>query len=105
MPARKKKEPSPPAIGLSFEEALAQLESIVESMEGEQLPLEKLVAQYESGSALLKHCESVLNSAQKRIELITLSNTGELDHTAQSPLNSTDSVKTEPDQDNDISLF
>ena len=105
MPARKKKEPSAPAIDLSFEEALAELESIVESMEGEQLPLEKLVAQYESGSALLKHCESVLNSAQKRIELITLTNTGELDQSSQPPLNSTDSDETEPDHDNDISLF
>jgi exodeoxyribonuclease VII small subunit len=72
MPARKK--PSENADSLSFEDALASIEEIVESMESDQLPLEDLVTQYEKGSVLLKHCESVLSSARKRIELITLAN-------------------------------
>lgn len=56
----------------TFEEAVAGLEEIVETMEHGQLPLEELVAGYEQGSVLLKHCESILSAARGRIELITL---------------------------------
>lgn len=58
----------------SFEQALEQLEALVEAMENEQLPLEQLVASYEQGSKLLGHCQRVLGSARERIELITLEN-------------------------------
>ena len=73
MPRRKSstEESTSPA---SFEDALADLESIVEAMEHEQLPLEDLVAYYEKGSSLLNHCEGILQSARSRIELITLRN-------------------------------
>lgn len=105
MPARKKLSEN--SDSLSFEDALASIEEIVESMEGDQLPLEDLVTQYEKGSVLLKHCESVLSSARKRIELITLANREESgQETAQSSPTSTlsenDGVSDEP---NDIRLF
>lgn len=58
----------------SFEKSLNELESLIEAMEHEQLPLEDLVASYEKGSALLSHCESILKAARNRIELITLRN-------------------------------
>jgi len=45
---------------------------MVETMEAGQLPLEKLITHYERGAALIRHCESVLNDARKRLELITL---------------------------------
>ncbi len=106
MPARGKtgktqEEPQP-----TFEESLAELESIVESMESEQLPLEDLVSRYEAGTVLLKHCDSILSSAQKRIELITLSNNaGKTDQSPSSPIAS-DEKSEDPDADaNDISLF
>lgn len=54
----------------SFEQAMAELESLVEAMESDQLPLEELVAHYEKGAGLLQHCEEVLAAARKRIELI-----------------------------------
>ena len=54
----------------SFEEALGELEALVEAMENDQLPLEDLVAHYEKGAGLLQHCEKVLAAARKRIELI-----------------------------------
>jgi len=64
-PASKKQAPS-------FEEALDTLEKLVESMENDQLPLEKLVSHYEQGAELLRHCENVLNIAKKRIEMIEI---------------------------------
>ena len=105
MPARKKAEKQSDANALSFEDALVKLEKIVESMESEQLPLEDLVSQYESGSALLKHCDSVLSTAQKRIELITLSNNEEKDPNSPPSLTTSDENPEDPDDDNDINLF
>lgn len=57
----------------SFEDALGTLEDLVEAMENDQLPLEELVSHYEQGAELLRHCENVLKSAKKRIELIEIS--------------------------------
>jgi exodeoxyribonuclease VII small subunit len=74
MMPRKKFTPEAAPDGLTFEAALAGLEGIVEAMEHEQLPLEELVDNYEKGSALLTHCESILKTARGRIELITLRN-------------------------------
>ena len=56
----------------SFEQALEELETMVETMESGQLPLEELISSYERGASLVSHCESVLNNARKRLELITL---------------------------------
>ena len=91
----------------SFEEALAQLEAIVEEMEDGQLPLEDLIARYESGSRLLKRCESILKSARERLELITLRNQDENaldsdDDAGQSPA---PPAAAESDDDDDIRLF
>lgn len=97
MPARRKTESESPATDLSFEDAMAELENIVEAMEGEQLPLEELIARYEAGARLLKHCDSVLTGARKRIELITLTDR-EVEKTPEPE-------PGDPDDDNDITLF
>ena len=76
---------------------MAGLENIVEEMEGEQLPLEELIARYENGARLLKHCDSVLTGARKRVELITLADEG----TEKTPEPETG----DPEEDNDITLF
>lgn len=55
---------------LSFEAALAQLESIVESMESGDVPLADLLAKYEEGTKLLKLCEARLKDAELKIELL-----------------------------------
>ena len=54
----------------SFEDALEELESIVEEMESEKMPLERLVESYEKGTQLLKVCQESIDSAQAKIELI-----------------------------------
>ncbi len=55
---------------LSFESALTQLESIVESMESGDVPLADLLAKYEEGTKLLKLCEARLKDAELKIELL-----------------------------------
>jgi exodeoxyribonuclease VII small subunit len=107
MAKRSKSSDAETAESPSFEQALTGLEAIVNAMENEQLPLEDLVSHYEKGSALLTRCESVLQSARGRIELITLRNQNEI-----TPESSTSVTKPyppdsteDPEDDNDIRLF
>ena len=55
----------------SFETAIERLETIVDEMESDQLPLEELIVRYEEGIKLVKVCEERLQAAEKRIEIIT----------------------------------
>ena len=54
----------------SFEDALARLETIVESMESGEVPLAELLAKFEEGNGLLKICETRLKDAELKIELL-----------------------------------
>ncbi len=55
---------------LSFETALTQLETIVETMESGDVPLAELLAKFEQGTKLLKVCETRLKDAELKIELL-----------------------------------
>ena len=111
MPRRKHTTPPDAAdSGPSFEDALAGLEAIVETMEHGQLPLEDLVANYEQGSSLLKHCESILTAARNRIELITLRNQNQPPSPANPAGDPPATLAAEPTEDvgnddDDIRLF
>jgi len=56
---------------LSFEQAIKELGSIVGKIEQGQIPLQDSLNQYERGTALIKHCQNILRSAEKRIEKIS----------------------------------
>lgn len=62
--------------GMTFEKALAELETIVAKLESGKVDLEESIKIYERGEALRKHCESKLAEAEARIEKITLSPQG-----------------------------
>jgi exodeoxyribonuclease VII small subunit len=55
-------------LKLSFETALTKLETIVESMESGDVPLADLLAKFEEGNTLLRHCEKRLKEAELKIE-------------------------------------
>ena len=55
---------------LSFEDALGQLEAIVETMESGDVPLADLLAKFEEGNKLVKLCENRLKDAEMKIELL-----------------------------------
>jgi exodeoxyribonuclease VII small subunit len=61
---------------LSFEKALAELESIVQRLEKGDVPLEESVAIYERGEILKRRCEELLRQAEARVEKITLDAAG-----------------------------
>ena len=62
--------------GMSFEQALAELERIVQDLERGQLDLEAAIQAYERGTRLKEHCQRKLQEAQLRVERITLKNDG-----------------------------
>ena len=61
---------TPAAAEISFEEALKKLGSIVQTMENDDLPLEKLLTQYEEGMRMFQTCQTRLAAAELRIQQI-----------------------------------
>ena len=61
---------------LSFEQALSELEGIVESLEQGNVPLDQSIAHYERGEALRNHCRQLLKSAEDKVEKIRLDKDG-----------------------------
>lgn len=55
---------------MSFETALAELESIVGRLEEGSVDLEQSIEMYERGTRLKAHCEAKLKDAQARIDKI-----------------------------------
>ena len=62
--------------GLSFEQALAELERIVAELESGKAELERSIKVYERGALLKSHCEAKLRAAQLQVEQIILGPSG-----------------------------
>lgn len=56
----------------SFESQLEQLNTIVQTLEKGQLPLEDALKQFEQGIKLTRSCQTTLQDAQKKMESILL---------------------------------
>lgn len=57
-----------PVDKMTFEEAVATLEQLVDGVEEGEVPLQDLVTRYEYGSELLRHCRRLLGEAELRIQ-------------------------------------
>jgi exodeoxyribonuclease VII small subunit len=66
-----KKENNNDISKLSFEQAIKKLTDIVSKIEDGQISLEQSLSQYEQGMELIKHCRSILQKAEKKIEEIS----------------------------------
>lgn len=64
---------------LSFEDALARLTTVVEALEGGEVPLDRSIALYEQGEKLRRHCEARLSDAEMKVERITAAREGSHD--------------------------
>ena len=58
--------------GMSFEDALGELEQIVRRLEAGQVRLDEAIQCYERGAQLKRHCERKLNEAQQRVDRIVI---------------------------------
>lgn len=62
---------------MSFEQALGELEKILESLEQGNVALEESISQYERGEKLRDHCQKLLGAAEAKVEKIRLSASGQ----------------------------
>ncbi len=63
---------------LSFEDALVELENIVERLERGDAPLEESIDLYARGAELKKHCENKLKAAKLKVDKIVMGSDGSL---------------------------
>jgi len=54
----------------TFEDALKQLEAIVDELESDDLPLEKAIKRFEQGVRLSKFCSEKLDETEKKITIL-----------------------------------
>jgi exodeoxyribonuclease VII small subunit len=55
---------------MTFEQAIDTLTEIVDGIEAGQMPLQESIDNYEKGMTLIKHCRTILQAAEKKIEKI-----------------------------------
>lgn len=60
---------------MTLEEAFEQLEETVQALEGEDITLEEAFLQYKQGMELLKHCNDLIDTVEKKV--LVLSEDGE----------------------------
>lgn len=56
---------------VTFEQALAGLESVIRDLEDGRLGLTESLGRYEDGVRLLKHCQEALDQAERKILILT----------------------------------
>lgn len=98
-----KKTPQDPA-NLPFEDALAQIEAIIEKIESGEAGLEQSIADYERGVKLVNHCRSTLDKARKHVEDLTRKLEA-ADNSPAAPAAAADDSDSPGDQDPDEAPF
>ena len=61
----------------SFEDAIEELETIVERMEKGDLPLDQALSLFERGVNLAKHSQQALDKAEQRVQILMQSQQGD----------------------------
>ena len=70
----------------AFEEALGELETLVEQLESGELSLDQSLQQFKRGVELTRHCQGILDQAQQVVEQLVDPN----DETSASPFEISD---------------
>ncbi|MCE2745843.1 MAG: exodeoxyribonuclease VII small subunit [Burkholderiales bacterium] len=68
-PSKPKTKPvdSAQAVPASFEDAVAELEALVNTMDSQNLGLDQLLTDYKRGAYLVKYCRDRLNQVRKEV--------------------------------------
>jgi exodeoxyribonuclease VII small subunit len=72
---------------IQFEKAIEKLERIVEELESGEVALEQALAKYEEGVKLSRLCQGKLAEAEKKVEILTRTLSGELSRQPFDPEN------------------
>jgi exodeoxyribonuclease VII small subunit len=71
-----KSRQAPDVESLSFEDAQAELDSVVATLEAGEVDLDRSLALYERGVSLARHCQALLDSARLRVERLRVTSDG-----------------------------
>ncbi|MCL2158365.1 MAG: exodeoxyribonuclease VII small subunit [Oscillospiraceae bacterium] len=63
---------------INFEQALGELEKIVQNLERGAVPLDDSLENFELGIKLVRHCNMLLDNAEKKVKKLTRAQTGEV---------------------------
>ena len=66
-----------PVADMSFEDAMSELERVVDRLEHGDVALEESIRLYERGAELKAHCEAKLKAAEEKVEQLTLDASGQ----------------------------
>jgi exodeoxyribonuclease VII small subunit len=73
---------TPPAeddiTGMSYESALAELDTLITKLEGGSIALEEAIGAYERGAVLAKHCAELLERTEQRVKQLVVSTDGSI---------------------------
>ena len=79
----------------TFEQAMKQLEQIVEALESGDLPLEKAISKFEEGIQLSKFCSNMLDETEKKITILTQGQEGDISEKPFKPGNTSNENQSE----------
>jgi exodeoxyribonuclease VII small subunit len=60
-----------PVQKLTFEEAFAELEALIDALENELRPLDEAMSSFERGQALIKRCTELLDKAELKVSQLS----------------------------------
>ena len=66
---------------IDFEQAMSRLEKITEELAREGVKLEDALSLYEEGVGLVKECNKTLDETERKIKMLQISVSGELEET------------------------
>ncbi|MBT9489288.1 MAG: exodeoxyribonuclease VII small subunit [Rubrivivax sp.] len=65
-----KSSATPPTAPTTYEQALAELDRLVQAMESGQLPLDQLLDSYKRGAELLQLCRGRLDAVEQQVQVL-----------------------------------
>ncbi|HWB20623.1 MAG TPA: exodeoxyribonuclease VII small subunit [Phycisphaerales bacterium] len=68
-----KSKPLTPPEDMAFEDALAELEQIIERIEQGEIGLEESLQQRKRGDALIRRCRGILDTAEQELKTVKVS--------------------------------
>lgn len=71
---------------LTFEQSLKRLEEIVRALESGDTPLEESIALFEEGVKLSGYCNTLLETAEQKVTVLTKNASGEISEAAMSEM-------------------
>ena len=66
-------------IDMGFEEAIKKLEKIALSLENEKIELDESLKLYEEGVKLVRYCNKLIESAERKIKVLSVNAEGEIE--------------------------